>query len=112
MLFTVYLLSRHPFSRRSCEADNSAVPHHPHGHGADGHAMDGLWGRELHQSQRPGGQLSHSNFQKTSSSFQCESALVRMTCAMNHTLLDQVLPVLESGTEVISWYFHDAKAEV
>lgn len=31
---------------------------------------------------------------------------------MNHTSLDQMLPVLESGTEVISWYFHDAKAEV
>lgn len=83
MLLTVYLLSRHPFSRRSCEADNSAVPHHPRGHGADWHAMDGLWGRELHQSQRPGGRLSHSNIQKTSSAFQCESALVRMTCRKN-----------------------------
>lgn len=62
VLFTVYLLSRQPFSRRSCEADNSAVAHHPRGHGADGHTVDGLWGRELHKSLRPGGQLEDTKY--------------------------------------------------
>lgn len=43
VLRTVYLHSGHSFSRRLCEAEDSAVRYHPCGDGADGHTMDGLW---------------------------------------------------------------------